>query len=333
MNKHTSIVDVPGLKVGHAQDLEGMTGCTVILCPEGTVGGVDQRGGAPGTRETDLLRPGHLVNHVHAVVLAGGSAYGLDAASGVMRYLREKGIGFPTGYGVVPIVPAAILYDLGVGRSDRFPTAEMGYAACLNASSQPPAEGNVGAGTGASVGKIFGMAQAMKTGIGSASIHLPGGLVVAALIAVNALGDIYDPDTRTIIAGVRRSPDSRDIWDTLEVMKEFSRQAAEPTNTAPNTVIGIVATNARLTKEQANKVASMAHNGLALTIRPAHTMQDGDTLFSLATGEVEASVDMVGAFAVEAVKQAVLRAARSARSIENLPGAGDESQDLGGDNV
>lgn len=322
---HNAITDVPGILVGHATDLDALTGCTVILAEGGAVAGVDQRGGAPGTRETDALRPMHLVEKAHAVLLSGGSAFGLDAASGVMKYLDEMHIGFDTGFARVPIVPAAVLYDLGVGKADRRPDAEMGYAACLNASGAPPAEGNVGAGTGASVGKIFGMGQAMKSGIGTASIDLGGGLIVGAIVATNAFGDVLDPETGKILAGARRQEKSgkNQFADTLAAMKSFYGKTALHFSSVHNTVIGVVATNAKLNKEAINKVAQMAQNGLARAIRPAHTMFDGDTLFALATGKKNADVNLIGAYAAECVARAIVRSVLQASQVSNLPSASD----------
>ena len=300
--ENCTLTAVPGIRVGHATDPVGLTGCTVILCGEsGAIGGVDQRGGAPGTRETDLLRPMHLVQHVHAVVLAGGSAFGLAAADGVMRYLREHGVGYDTRVARVPIVPAAILFDLAVGRPDVYPDAEMGYAACLAATDEPVVEGRIGVGTGCTAGKAFGSAGASATGIGSAAVELSGGLIVAALIAVNPFGDVVDEAGR-ILAGTRL-PDGR-FADTLAVMRRMAQMTLDDPGA---TVIGVVATNARLDKEQVNKVAQMAHDGLARAIRPAHTMFDGDTIFALATGEVVADVNLVGAYAAEVVAEAIRR--------------------------
>jgi L-aminopeptidase/D-esterase-like protein len=275
------------------------------------VGGVDVRGGAPGTRETDLLNPVNLVEKVHAVVLAGGSAFGLEAATGVMRYLEEQNIGFDTGAGKVPIVPAAILYDLDLGHAGVRPDAAMGYRAALSASSERPAEGNVGAGTGASIGKIRGMKYAMKSGIGTSSMDIHG-VVIGALVTVNAIGDVVDPKNGNRIAGLRSG-------SSLEWMKKDKPRSAVPSNT----VIGVIATNAKLTKAGATKLAQMAHDGLAQTLRPAHTMFDGDTIFALATGEKEADVSLVGAFAAEVMAEAVVRAARMAASSGGLPGLFD----------
>lgn len=321
-----TITDVPGIRVGHAQDETALTGCTVVLCETGAVGGVDQRGGAPGTRETDALHPVHLVSEVHAIVLAGGSAFGLDAASGVVRYLEERGVGFDVRVARVPIVPAAILFDLGIGRSDVRPDAEMGYRACLNASAEPVAEGNVGAGCGATVGKILGMKQAMKSGIGSASMAIGSRVIIGALAAVNAFGDVVDPQNGKILAGARaiqKGPlkigSAEYFADTLQVMKTLVGRTILGFASRGHTVIGVVATNARLTKEQANKVAQMAQDGIARTIRPAHTMLDGDTIFALATGEHKADVNIVGAFAAEVFAQAILRAVRAAKPAGGLP--------------
>jgi L-aminopeptidase/D-esterase-like protein len=327
MKRQNAITDVPGICVGHAQDMQALTGCTVVLCETGAVGGVDQRGGAPGTRETDLLHPSHLVERVHAVVLAGGSAFGLDAASGVVRYLEERQVGFDTRIVRVPIVPAAILYDLAVGDAEVRPDAAMGYQACLNASVQRPAEGNVGAGTGATVGKILGLGQAMKAGVGTASMRIGAGVVVGAIMAVNAFGDVLDPATGQILAGAR----SADLGplrigapgyfaDTLQVMKTLVGRTTVGFATREHTVIGVVATNARLSKEEANKMAQMAQAGVARTVRPAHTMLDGDTLFALSTGKRRADVNIVGAFAAEVVAQAIVRAVRMARPVAGLPG-------------
>lgn len=313
---NNTLTAIEGLRVGHAHDLDGLTGCTVILCPPGTVAGVDQRGGAPGTRETDLLRPLHLVEHVHAIVLAGGSAYGLDAASGVMRWLEERGIGFNVGVGVVPVVPAAILFDLDLGNPAARPDAAMGYAACQAASAEPVAEGCVGAGTGAQVGRLLGPAFACKSGLGTAALEIGDGLRVAALFAVNALGDVVDEDG-AILAGTRQPPDGERFAGALTVLPALARMN---TGGASNTVIGVVATNAALSKEEANKVAQMAHDGLARAIRPAHTMLDGDTIFALATGSAgRANVSVIGAFAAEAAAQAIRRAAQMATSLGGLP--------------
>ena len=303
-----AITAVRGIEVGHAQNMEALTGCTVILCRKGAVAGVDVRGGAPGTRETDLLNPINLVQKIHAVVLAGGSAFGLDAAGGVMRYLEEQKIGFKTGSAKVPIVPAAILYDLNLGHASVRPDSAMGYLAASQASSAPPGEGNVGAGTGASVGKMRGMKYAMKSGIGTYSMDIKG-IIIGALVAVNAVGDVLDPKTGRKIAGLRSG-------STLALMKKNQARAAVKSNT----VIGVIATNAKLTKAEATKVAQMAQDGLAQVIRPAHTMYDGDTIFALATGEIKADVSMVGAFAAEVMAEAIVRAVKMAGPVGGLMG-------------
>lgn len=319
-----TLCDVPGIRVGHAHDLDALTGCTVVLVEGGAVAGVDQRGGAPGTRETDLLRPMHLVNRVHAVLLTGGSAFGLDAAGGVMRYLEERGVGFDAQVARVPIVPAAVLFDLAIGQAGVRPDAAMGYAACQNATADPPAEGNVGAGTGATVGKILGMSQATKAGLGTAGLTLASGLVVGALAAVNTLGDVIDPSTGKILAGAR-SPEGPLFADTLRVMQ--SAPALPDFSHASSTVLGVVATNARLTKEEANKVAQMAQDGLARAIRPAHTMLDGDTIFALSTGDHQADINLVGACAAEVFAAAIVRSVRMARSAGGLPAHADLVED------
>lgn len=304
---------LPGIWVGHAQDMEAQTGCTVVLAPEGAVCGVDQRGGAPGTRETDLLRPMHAVEKVHAVLLTGGSAFGLAAADGVVRWLEENEIGYDVQVARVPIVPAAVLFDLAVGRADVRPDAAMGYAACQAAVTDDSIDtaGCIGAGTGAMVGHILGPQGRMKAGLGSAMIDLGNGLLVGALFAVNCFGDVIDPNSGQILAGARTMPQG-DFADTLQILKQAAG-AGEPQG---NTVIGVVATNATLSKETANKVAQMAHDGLARTIRPAHTMFDGDTIFALATGRHPATdVNLIGAFAAEATAQAIVNAVKQANEL------------------
>ena len=322
-----SITDVPGIEVGHAQDETALTGCTVVLCRKGAVAGVDVRGGAPGTRETDLLQPINLVQKVHAVMLAGGSAFGLDAAAGAMRFLEERGIGFNTGAARVPIVPSAILYDLSLGNAKVRPDSEMGYQACLNASKVKVEEGNVGAGAGASVGKILGQKQAMKSGIGSSSLTIGQGLVVGALAAVNSFGDVIDPSTGRILAGVRstkvgpfRIGNANRFADTLRLMRTRVGRTILNFAARANTVLGVVAVNADLTKSELTKVAQMAQDGIARTIRPAHTMLDGDTVFALASGGRKADVSTVGAFAAEALGNAVLRSVLMSSSAGGLPG-------------
>ena len=318
-----AITEVPGVKVGHFTDTRWPTGCTVVMTEEGAVGGVDVRGSAPGTRETDLLNPINLVDKVTAVLLAGGSAFGLDAATGVMRYLEERKLGYNVGVGFVPIVPAAILFDLGVGDPKIRPDADSGYKACEAASNARPAEGNVGAGAGATVGKLYGGRRAMKSGIGTASIKLAG-LTVGAIVAVNAVGDIVDPLTGKPIAGAR-TEDGKALINTRESILRGNPPAGLLAGTA--TTIGVIATDAVLTKAQAQKVAQMAHDGLARTINPTHTMFDGDTIFALGTGKSgkTGNPTLIGVLAAEAMAIAVVRAARAARGIEGYPAAGDLS--------
>ena len=320
-----TLTAIAGITVGHAADEKGLTGCTVVRFPrEGAVAGVDVRGSAPGTRETDLLAPTNLIDRVHAIVLSGGSAFGLDAASGVMRCLEEEKIGFDTGGGVrVPIVPAAILYDLKVGDPRRRPTAAMGYAACKSASAAAVSQGNAGAGLGATVGKMLGMKRAMKGGLGSAAVALQGGAVVSALIAVNAVGDVVEPRTGKILAGTR-GPDPGGFADSEKILRE---QAPGNIFSGQNTTIGIVATNVPLSKTQLTKVAQMAHDGLARAVRPSHTMYDGDTLFAvsvLPSGSApKADVTAIGSAAAEAVSRAIVNAIDNARSLPGLPAAHD----------
>ena len=316
-----AITEVPGVKVGHFTDSRRPTGCTVVITEEGAVGGVDVRGSAPGTRETDLLNPINLVDRVNAVLLAGGSAFGLDAATGVVRYLEQRKIGYNVGVAFVPIVPAAILFDLGVGDARIRPDAEAGYKACEAASSARPAEGNVGAGAGATVGKLYGGRRAMKAGIGTASIKLAG-LTVGAIVAVNAVGDIVDPATGLPIAGAR-TEDGKKLLNTREAMLRGNLTAGMLAGTA--TTIGVIATDAVLTKAQAQKIAQMAHDGLARAINPIHTMFDGDTIFALGTGKSgkTGNPTLLGVMAAEAMAQAVVRAARAAKGIEGYPAAAD----------
>jgi L-aminopeptidase/D-esterase-like protein len=321
-NAAGSIVDVQGIKVGHCTESRRPTGCTVLLFEKGATAGVDVRGGEPGTRETDLLNPVNTVQQVHAIMLSGGSAFGLDAASGAMRYLEEHRIGFAVGDIVVPIVPSAILYDLEIGDSKIRPTAESGYKACQAATSERVLEGNVGAGAGATIGKMFGMKQAMKSGLGSASVRVGNtGVVVGAIVAVNAVGDVVDPKAGKIIAGARK-PDGSGFIDSMARIREGGSVLLEA---AKNTTIGVVATNVALDKAQATKVAQMAHDGLARTINPVHSPSDGDTIFAVATGAVATRVNhgAIGALAAEVMAQAVLRAVMSARGIAGLPSYSD----------
>jgi L-aminopeptidase/D-esterase-like protein len=311
-----TITDVAGIEVGHFSDTRRPTGCTVVIARDGAVAGVDVRGAAPGSRETDLLAPGNLVQQVHAVMLAGGSAWGLAAADGVVRWLEERGIGLDVRFGTLPIVPAAVLFDLPLGDARIRPDAAAGYAACEAATRQAPAEGNVGAGSGALVGKLFGIERAMKGGIGSASITVQG-VTVGALIACNALGDVIDPDTALPVAGAR-SADGRTLRDTRRSL--LRGDLPKPLLAGTNTTLGVVATDAVLTKVQAARLATVAHDGLARAINPVHTMSDGDTLFALATGRIALAGDapgmtVLGTMAAEVVARATLRAVRAARSV------------------
>ncbi len=316
-----SIVDVAGVRVGHFTDTRRPTGCTVVLVDDGAVAGVDVRGAAPGTRETELLAPVNTIEQVHAVLLSGGSAFGLDAAGGVMRWLEERGIGVPVGPARVPIVPAAILFDLWLGDAAIRPDAAAGYAACAAAGSAAPAEGNVGAGAGATVGKLFGIERAMKGGIGSASVTVDG-LTVGALVAVNALGDVVDPSTGRPIAGARTS-DGRALLGSMDALLRGDLPA--PFQPGSATTLGVIATDAVLDKAQAQKIAQMAHDGLARSINPVHTMGDGDTLFALGTGVTgrRASPSLLGALAAEVTARAVLRAVRAAQGLAGLPAASE----------
>lgn len=311
---HDDITDIPNIRVGHDTNLEAGTGCTVIICDTSAVGGIDVRGGAPATRETDLLRPLNMVEGVHAILLTGGSAFGLDAASGVMRYLAERNIGFDVGVAKVPIVPAAAIFDLGFGSASVRPDAGAGYRACEQATSDPVAQGNIGAGTGATVGKLLGPGFMMKGGLGSASMRMDDGTLVGAIVAVNALGDVIDPQTQQVIAGTRNP------------MGGFIAS-----NPFGNTTIAVVATSASLSKDSANKVAQMAHNGLAQAIRPAHTMFDGDTVFALALGTASQvgttqataalQVSIIGAAAATTLARAIIKAVRNATELHGVPAA------------
>ncbi|HHX87512.1 MAG TPA: P1 family peptidase [Firmicutes bacterium] len=312
-----AITDIPGIMVGQVSDLTALTGCTAVICPEGAVAGVDVRGSAPGTRETDALHPLNLVDKAHAVVLTGGSAFGLDAACGVMRYLEERSIGFDVGVTRVPIVAAAVLFDLGLGDFRVRPDAAMGYRAASAAERGPVEEGNAGAGTGATVGKIMGQQGAMKSGLGTASLKT-GDLIVGALVAVNAWGDVVDPATGKIVAGALTG--EKTFVDTEKYLRE---NPFSPAGNPGNTTIGIVATNARLNKPQATKIAQQAQDGYARAIRPVHTMLDGDTIFCLATGQVPADLTQVGSLAAQVIALAIVRAARQARGAGGLPAADD----------
>jgi L-aminopeptidase/D-esterase-like protein len=310
------LTDIPGVWVGHASDYDGLTGCTAILCESGAVAGGDIRGSATGTEEWDLLDPRHVTARIHAVVLAGGSAFGLEAASGVRRYLEHKGIGFDTGAAKVPLVPCAILYDLNIGKASARPTREMGEAAAGAASDKAVGEGAVGAGTGATVGKLLGIRQAMKSGIGSWTVELNGGVKVAALAAVNAVGDVRDPSTGKIVAGARTAAASMEFADSAKVMKGgrgsgFARS---------NTTLVVVATNVRLNKVEATKIAQLAHLGVARAISPVNTMSDGDVVIALSIGNLNTPIDTLGVAAAEATAESILRAVRLAPTLGGVPG-------------
>jgi L-aminopeptidase/D-esterase-like protein len=315
---YDGVTDISGIKVGHYTDKKAATGCTVILCEQGAVAGVDVSGSSPGTRETDLLRPGNLVEKVQAVVLSGGSAFGLDAATGVMKYLEERGFGYETSAGKVPIVPAAIIFDLNIGDSKIRPGANEGYQACLAATNGEVSEGCVGAGTGATVGKILGIGSAVKSGLGTASQKIARDVVVAALVVVNAVGDVIEPGRGEILAGPRR-PDGRGFLSTSELWKGESKEAV----TTSNTVIGVVATDAKISKTEANKLAHVAQVGIARTIDPCHTMYDGDALFALSLGQKEADLSALGAAAAEVVAEAIVRAIQKAEALAGVPAAKD----------
>jgi L-aminopeptidase/D-esterase-like protein len=321
MANSVSMTSITGLSVGHWTSRDAATGCTVVLCPEGAIASVDVRGGAPGTRETDLLRAGTLVECVHAVLLSGGSAYGLDAATGVMRWLEERGHGFPVPTGVVPIVPAAILIDLSIGNPKVRPDADAGYEACEAASAGLPGEGCVGAGTGATVAKALGIEGALKGGIGSAAEETASGVTVAALIAVNSFGEILDADSGRVVAGPRGKT-AGSFVSTLETLR--ARPPLSPFTASPsNSTIGVVATDAPLTKDEAYRLAVMAQTGLTRAIRPAHTPVDGDTIFALATGTNKAETDVLqlGTLAARAVERAIVRAVTEATGLAGVPSA------------
>jgi L-aminopeptidase/D-esterase-like protein len=318
-----ALTDVPGIRVGHWTNLEAGTGCTVVLCPEGATAGADVRGGAPGTRELALLDPTCLVEQIHAVVLAGGSAFGLATADGVMRWLEERNYGYEVGIARVPIVPGAILFDLAVGDAAVRPDAAAGYAACEAASDGPVAEGTVGAGTGATVGKLFGLGQATKGGIGTASRTLADGVVIAALAVVNAIGDVVDPATQQVVAGAR-NVDGRGFVDAMTAVQSVeSLPLRGPTWAGGHTTLVVAATNVALSNWAATKVAQMAHDGLARAIRPVHTLVDGDVVFALSLGDKPGNVSLVGAVAAEVVAESIVRGVRAAHTLHGIPAARD----------
>jgi L-aminopeptidase/D-esterase-like protein len=312
------LTDIPGILVGHVSDFDAMTGCTAILCEQGAVGGVDIRGSASGTEETPALHPLHVDPTAHGILLAGGSAFGLEAASGVRRYLEKRGAGVLTPAGRVPIVAAAILYDLGIGKSNVRPNLAMGEAAAAAATAGPVEEGCTGAGTGATVGKALGMRQAMKSGVGSFTVTLPGGVLVSSLVAVNAFGDVRDPATGKIVAGARKAPGSLEFANAEEVLR--NRPPAGLVRV--NTTLAVVVTNARLSKVEATKLAQFAGLGTARAIYPVNTMLDGDITFALSLGDRRADINVLGSAAAEAVVGAILRAVRLAKTLGGFPGLG-----------
>lgn len=316
------LTDVAGIKVGHASNFEALTGCTAILCEAGATAGIDIRGGASGTEETQVLSPLHVTEKIHAVVFSGGSAFGLEAASGVRRYLEQKGIGFAMPSARVPLVTSAILYDLGIGSTTVRPTREMGEVAASAATTDAVKEGAVGAGTGATVGKVLGMRQAMKSGIGSASVAMEGryaGVTVAALAAVNAVGDVIDPASGKILAGARTSADGRDFAGSAKALKS----GVPGRSTGENTTLVVVATNAKLSKVGATKLAQLSHHGMIRAISPVNTMMDGDLVIALSTGEEKADITALGVVAAEVVAEAIVRAVKLAPSLGGLPGLRD----------
>jgi len=312
----SGLTDFPGIRVGHVSDFDAVTGCTAILCEQGAVGGVDIRGSASGTQEIDTLSPGHVTDRVHGILFAGGSAFGLEAAAGVRRYLAGRKVGYPFGGQHIPIVPSAILFDLGIAKPNVHPNVAMGEAAAVAATTDPVKEGCAGAGTGATIGKLFGIRQAMKGGIGSYTVTLPGGVLVSALVAVNALGDVRDPATGKIVAGARKTASSREFIDSQAEMKRGATIGAVPSNTT----LAVVATNARLNKVQANKLAQFASLGMARTLYPVNTMADGDIAFALSLGAEQSDIDNLGVAAAEAVAQSILRAVRLAKTLGGVPG-------------
>jgi L-aminopeptidase/D-esterase-like protein len=316
------LTDIPGIRVGHASNYEALTGCTAILCEAGAVAGIDIRGGASGTEETHVLSPLHITDRIHAVLFSGGSAFGLEAASGVRRFLEKKGIGFPMSSARVPIVTSAILYDLGIGKPDVRPTREMGEVAAAAATNDAVQEGAIGAGTGATVGKVLGMRQAMKSGLGSASTVLEGRysrIRIAALAAVNAYGDVIDPSSGRIVAGARSAANSRGFADAKRLVKTGARAGSS----GENTTLVAVATNAKLTKVGATKLAQFAHQGLVRAISPVNTMMDGDLVVALSVGEEQADVNALGVAAADVVAESILRAVKLAPSLGGLPGLKD----------
>ena len=311
-----NITDIKGISVGHASDFDGLTGVTVILAPSGMTGGVNISGSATSTRQIDALSPSHIVSKVHAICIVGGSAYGLDAASGVMRYLEEKGSGFDVGVARIPIVPTAAIFDLRVGSAKRRPDKDMGYLACQQATDGKVAEGSVGAGTGATVGKFYGIEQAMKGGVGVAADKLDSGLIVGALAVVNAFGDVKDPSTGKILAGARKGKNSYEFADTLELMRKGVQR---PVSVFQNTTIGVIVTNAKLNKRNASTVARMGSLGITKAVSPGQTIYDGDIVFTLTSGHIEVDYHTVGLMAEEMLIKAIIRGVTKAKEVKGIP--------------
>lgn len=312
------LTDIPGIRVGHISDFDAVKGCTAILCPEGAAAGVDIRGSASSTQETPNLDPAHVTDRIHGIVLTGGSAFGLESASGVRRYLEHEGYGFNTGVAKVPIVPAAVIFDLGIGKANVRPNASMGEAAARMATADAVKEGNVGVGTGATVGKIMGMTCCMKSGVGSYTVTLPGGVIVASLVVVNAFGDVRDPATGKIVAGARVSADSDEFVNTVDRMKQVTPVGFG----GKNTTLAVVATNAKLNKVEAGKLARFGSLGMARSIYPVNTSFDGDTVFAMSIGEVRADLNVLGEAAAEAISQGILRSVRMAKTLAGVYGLG-----------
>lgn len=313
--KEIKFTDIDGIKLGHAQNTKGLTGCSVIICEKGATGGVDVRGGAPGTRETDLLNPSEMIEKIHAVVLSGGSAFGLDASSGVMKYLEEKNVGFDVQVAKVPIVCSAVLFDLAFGNPKIRPDKSMGYEACINSETyKDDINGNIGAGYGATVGKILGPHTAMKGGLGTYAVEV-NNLKVGAIVAVNCLGDVIDPKNSNIIAGAINN-ETNEFLNSENILINNLKNPKSPFK--GNTTIGLIVTNATLTKANAKKIASMAHNGYARTMRPAHTMFDGDTIFTMATNEVNVDITTIGMIASNVMEKAILRAIKEAETLNGV---------------
>lgn len=312
-----SITDVPGVRVGHSSDFEAITGCTVILFDNEATGAIDLRGGGTSTRQIDPLLLYHSYGEIHGIFLTGGSAYGLDAAGGVMKYLEEQGIGLDVGYGhIVPSVPTAVVFDLGIGNGKVRPTQSMAYSACLNAWSSPTEEGSIGVGTGASIGKLLGIKQATKGGIGSTSYNLGNGIVVGVLVVVNAFGDIVDPKSGEIIAGVRNSIDGKEFLGSVKLFKSGVTRKAEPFE---NTTLAVVATNVKLSKSELVRVARIGQTGITRVVSPAHTTADGDLVFAISCGDLPADVNLVGIVASELISEAIIRAVRAAKGMGGIP--------------